>query len=135
MHQVALMVPERGPLRARGHLIVREHRAHVGYRVLKNSCCSKFPEILAVEGKLKRAEHCIGIWGHLTFEPGFNRKRNERRWCNSRRISDRWRICDRRRERYRGRKRDRRAKCNGGCKCNCGGWRKVLIGNWLTEKE
>ena len=68
MHQVALAKPECGPLRAGSHLIVREYRAHVGDRVLKDSCCCKFREARAVEGKLKRAEDCARIRRHFTFE-------------------------------------------------------------------
>ena len=68
MHQLALTVPERGPLRLGSHLVIREYRAHISDRVLKNSCGSKFSETRAVERKLKRAEDRIRVWRHFAFE-------------------------------------------------------------------
>jgi len=99
MDEFAAAKPKRSPLCLGSHLIIREDRAHIGDRVLKNSRGCKFPEVLTVKCELKRTEHRVGIRSHNAFEYGFDRERDERRQGDGGCISDRGCIGDGGRER------------------------------------
>ena len=68
MDEFAIAIPKRGPLRLRRHLIVSENRAHICDRILKNGRGREFVKVIAVERKLKWAEHSIGVRSYDAFE-------------------------------------------------------------------
>ena len=107
MDKFALVIPESRPLRAGGHLVIREHRAHIGERILKHIRRGEVTEVRAVRRKLELTKDRVGIRRHITFEDNFDDRRDEwsrrdrcgissrRRVGNGGTESDRWRKRDR----------------------------------------
>ena len=68
MDKLAFAVPERGPLRAGGHLIIGKHCTHISDWVLKNGRSSELIKVCAVKRELKWTDYRIGIGRHFAFE-------------------------------------------------------------------
>lgn len=114
MDKFPLTIPERRPLRAGCHLIVSEHSAYVGNRILEERRGGKVVEVRAVGCKLELTEDRVGIWRHLTLKEDFNDRRDERRRGDRRCIGDGRRIGNGWNERDRGGKCDRGTQRNAG---------------------
>lgn len=98
MHEIAITIPERSPLHAGEHSIIRKYRAHVGDRILKNGGGFKVEEIFAIARELKRTENRIRIRRDVACEQGFDDRRDERRRRDGGRVADGGRIGDSRGE-------------------------------------
>ncbi len=72
MNQLSIAIPKRRPLRAGGHLIIAEDRAHIVDRVLKNSGNLEIEEVFAIQCELKRAEYGSGIGCYFTLKQSLN---------------------------------------------------------------
>ncbi len=68
MDELAIPIPERGPLRAGSHLIIGKYGTHVSDGVLKNGGGGELIEVCAVKSELKRTDYRIGIRCYFTFE-------------------------------------------------------------------
>ncbi len=114
MDEFALVIPEGGPLRAGRHLIIGEHRAHIGERILKDIRRGEVIEVRAVRRKLELAKDRVGIRRHVTFEDNFDHRGDERCRCDRCGIGSRRRIGNGGAERDRRRERNGRTQSDGG---------------------
>ena len=80
--EFALAIPERGPLCARNHLIIRKDGTDVGGGVLKNGGDFEIIEVFAVPRKLKRTKHRVRVWSDLAAEQCLDGRRYEWRGRN-----------------------------------------------------
>ena len=107
--ELALAVPERGPLRAGSHLVICKYSTHVCDRILEDRRSGKVIEVCAARRELQLTKDRVWIGGHITFKEDFNRRRDEGCGRDRRRVGRGRCIRNRRTEGDRGGKRDRRA--------------------------